>query len=139
LVIGYTTPNETGRILNDDLQGRLAYSGWSLLQFDALKLLGIGHTKVYYDEGYAHTLATFGLPMALVFWCSFWLLPISSATSQRFRAMVSLYIALILCISGFSFFALKSAGLLWFLVGCSLQKPAPTPGQPSYTGGKDAS
>lgn len=139
LVIGYTTPNETGRILNDDLQGRLAYSGWSLLQFDALKVLGIGHTKVYYDEGYAHTLATFGLPMALVFWCSFWLLPISSATSQRFRAMVSLYIALILCISGFSFFALKSAGLLWFLVGCSLQKPAPTPGQPSYTGGKDAS
>lgn len=138
LVIGHYTPNETGRILNDDLQGRLAYSGWALLQFDALKLLGIGHTRVYYDEGYAHTLATFGLPMTLVFWGSFWLLPMKSATSQRFRAMVSLYIALILCISGFSFFALKSAGLLWFLVGCSLQQPAATPGPLTQPGGRYA-
>lgn len=138
LIIGHYTPNETGRILNDDLQGRLAYSGWALLQFDALKLLGIGHTRVYYDEGYAHTLATFGLPMTLVFWGSFWLLPMKSATSQRFRAMVSLYIALILCISGFSFFALKSAGLLWFLVGCSLQQPAATPGPLTHPGGRYA-
>jgi putative polymerase len=124
LVVGHHIPNQTGHILTDDMQGRLAYSGWSLMQFDPLKLLGIGHTKVYYDEGYAHVLATFGLPLVLILWCSFWLLPKGNDTNQRFRAMASLYIALILCISGFSFFALKSAGLLWFLVGCSLQKPA---------------
>lgn len=135
LLMGYYTPNETGRILNDDLHGRLAYSGWSLLRFDFLKMFGIGHTKIYYDEGYAHTLATFGLPMTLVFWCSFWLMRVNSDVGQRFRAMVALYISLILCISGFSFFALKSAGLLWFLVGCSLQNPAPLPGQPSRQGG----
>jgi putative polymerase len=125
LIAGINTPNETGYIPNDDLQGRLAYSGWSLLQFDPLKLLGIGRTRIYYDEGYAHALATFGLPLVLLFWLTLWLLPVNSASSQRFRAMVALYISLILCVSGFSFFALKSAGLLWFLVGCSLQRPAP--------------
>lgn len=124
LIAGINTPNETGYIPNDDLQGRLAYSGWSLLQFDPLKLLGIGRTRIYYDEGYAHALATFGLPLVLLFWLTLWLLPVHSASSQRFRAMVALYISLILCVSGFSFFALKSAGLLWFLVGCSLQRPA---------------
>ncbi len=135
MVIGYYTPNVTGRIISDDLHGRLAYSGWSLLKFDIPKLFGVGHTKVYYDEGYAHALATFGLPMVLVFWCSFWFLSFNSVLGQRFRAMVSLYIALILCISGFSFFALKSAGLLWFLVGCSLQKPAPLPASAHPSGG----
>lgn len=138
LVVGHYTPNETGRILTDDMQGRLAYSGWSLMQFDPLKLLGIGHTKVYYDEGYAHVMATFGLPLVLVLWCSFWLLPKGNDTNQRFRAMASLYIALILCISGFSFFALKSAGLLWFLVGCSLQKPAAAPERLPYPRGQHA-
>lgn len=138
LAIGYHTPNETGRIISDDLHGRLAYSGWSLLKFDVPKLFGVGHTKVYYDEGYAHVMATFGLPMVIIFWGSFWFLSFTSAIGERFRAMVSLYIALILCISGFSFFALKSAGLLWFLVGCSLQKPAPLPGQAHRSGGTNA-
>ncbi len=138
LVIGSYTPNETGGIISDDLRGRLAYSGWSLLDFDVSKLFGIGHTKVYYDEGYAHVMATFGLPMVLIFWGSFWLLSFQSAVGERFRAMVSLYIALILCISGSSFFALKSAGVLWFLVGCSLQRPAPVPGHTQPTGGTNA-
>lgn len=124
MVIGYITPNETGFIMSDDLHGRLAYSGWSLLKFDVPKLFGIGHTKVYYDEGYAHILASLGLPLALLLWCSFWLLPVKDASALRFRAMVSIYIALILCVSGTSFFALKTSGILWFLVGCSIQNPA---------------
>ena len=124
LVVGYTTPNLTGYILEDNLHGRLAYSGWSLLKFDIPKLFGIGHTKVYYDEGYAHILATFGLPLALILWISFWLLPTKDSSSQYFRAMISVYIALILCVSGTSFFALKTSGILRFLVGCSVYQPA---------------
>lgn len=37
---------------------------------------------------------------------------------DRFRAFTTLYMSLILCVSGTSLFALKTAGILWFLVGC---------------------
>ncbi|WP_152625335.1 polysaccharide biosynthesis protein GumE [Cellvibrio sp. OA-2007] len=125
LCIGLLIPSEMGEMMvSDDLRGRLSYSGWSLLEFDLPQLFGIGHSDSYFDEGYAHSIASFGLPLILLLWCSFWLLPFTTERGQRFRAMVSIYIALILCISGTSFFALKTAGLLWFLVGCSLQNPA---------------
>jgi putative polymerase len=126
LVIGVMIPSENGEMMmSDDLRGRLSFSGWSLLEFNLPMIFGIGHTDNYFDEGYAHSISSFGLPLIMLFWFSFWLLPLKTASSQRFRAMVSLYIALILCISGTSFFALKTASILWFLVGCSLQNPAP--------------
>lgn len=124
VVIGALTPNETG-LLEDNFRGRLTYSGWSLMEFNLPMLLATHITDSYPDEGYAHMLSTFGLPLCLLFWACFWLLPVRDDASRRFRALVSVYIALILCISGTSFFALKSAGVLWFLVGCSLRSPAP--------------
>lgn len=124
VLIGMATTNDTGALI-DDFRGRLAYSGWSLMEFNLPMLLATGITDSYPDEGYAHMLSTFGLPLCLLFWFTFWLLPIPDDTGRRFRGLVSIYIALILCISGTSFFALKSAGVLWFLVGCCLQKPAP--------------
>lgn len=127
LVVGYTTPNETGGIMSDDFHGRLAYSGWSLMKFDAPMLFGIGHSKTYFDEGYAQLMASFGLPLVLLLWFSIWLLPVKNDTALRFRAMASIYIALILCISGTSLFALKTSGILWFLIGCSLLSPVVTP------------
>ncbi len=127
LVMGYTTPNETGMIMNDDFHGRLAYSGWSLMKFDLPMLFGVGHTKTNYDEGYAHLLASFGLPLVLILLFSFWLLPVKDDAALRFRALASIYITLILCISGTSLFALKTSGILWFLVGCSLLSPMVAP------------
>ncbi|WP_323815147.1 polysaccharide biosynthesis protein GumE [Cellvibrio sp. NN19] len=125
LVIGATATNEAGHMVtSDDFKGRLSFSGWMLMEFDLPMLLGIKHTINFFDAGYAHTLNTFGLPLVLVLWLSFWLLPLKDPSAQRFRAMVSFYIALILCVSGTSFFALKTTGVLWFLVGCSLLSPA---------------
>lgn len=125
LCIGILIPSEHGEMMvSDDLRGRLSYSGWSLLEFDLPQLFGVGHSDSYFDEGYAHSIASFGLPLIMLLWFSFWLLPFNTERGQSFRAMVSIYIALILCISGTSFFAFKTAGLLWFLVGCSLQNPA---------------
>ena len=40
---------------------------------------------------------------------------------ERFRVYIALYITLILCVSGTSFFALKTAGILWFLVGSGIR------------------
>lgn len=144
VLVGLSTVKSSSGLINDDLGGRLAYSGWSLMEFDLQMLMAINIHDIYPDEGYAHMLSTFGLPLCLIFWLTFWLLPMPAGRSNRFRALVSVYVALILCISGSSFFALKSAGLLWFLVGCSLLRPAPelrrsTIGQHPIPGGQNGS
>ena len=108
----------------DNLMGRLAISGWALLEFDVLMLLGLGSQPNFGDMGYAYLLSRFGLPLCLLLWFSFWLLPMPDERGQRFRAFVCIYIALILAVSGTSLFAFKSSALLWFLVGCLLRSAA---------------
>ncbi len=116
LLVGiYTTDNP-----GDNFHGRLAISGWSLLQFDLPTLLGAGIEGHFGDQGYAYAFSNFGLPICLLLWCSLWFLPMPDARGERFRAYVCIYIALLLCISGNSLFALKSAGIVWFLMGCCL-------------------
>lgn len=119
--LGLTT---TGPV-NDNFIGRLTISGWSLAEFEVATLLGASPGKSYADEGYAYVFATFGLPLALLLWFAVWFLRMPDDQGMRFRAFICIYIALILCVSGTSLFAFKSAGILWFLVGCSLRSPAP--------------
>ncbi len=123
VLMSLVTPENTG----DDYAGRLVISGMSLLDFDYSTLLGIPNRVFYGDQGYAYALSSFGLPLSLILWLSLWLQPVPNQRAARFRAFSSLYIALLLCISGTSLFAFKSAGLLWFLIGCSLRSPAPLP------------
>lgn len=114
-----------GDYVGDNFVGRLAISGWALLEFDVRTLLGAAPGENFADMGYAYVLSTFSLPLCLLLWFSFWFLKIPDERGQRFRAFISIYIALILCVSGTSLFAFKTAAMLWFLVGCTLQKPAP--------------
>lgn len=120
LLIG-TTSNEYG----DNLMGRLAVSGWALLKFDLGMLFALEVPPAFGDMGYAYLLAGFGLPLSLLLWFSLWLQPLPDERSRRFRAMAALYIALILAVSGTSLFAFKTAALLWCMLGCLLQNPAP--------------
>lgn len=117
----------SGAFSEDNFRGRLALSGHALLEFDVATLFAATVADPYADMGYAHVISSFGLPLTLLLWFSFWYLPFPDESGQRFRAFVSIYITLILCVSGFSLFALKTSGLLWFLVGCSLKNPAPVP------------
>jgi putative polymerase len=112
--------------IGDNFIGRLTLSGWSLVDFDVATLLGADHSEFYADEGYAFVFSTFGLPLCLLLWFSIWFLKMPDQRGQRFRAFISVYIALILCVSGTSLFAFKSAGMLWFLLGCALRSPAPS-------------
>ncbi|HTF98358.1 MAG TPA: polysaccharide biosynthesis protein GumE [Cellvibrio sp.] len=132
LYLGSIATGPTFEMSSDDFHGRLEFSGKVLLDFDLSTLLGVSNGVVYADVGYAHLFNTYSLPMCLVLWACFWLLPIADETSRRFRALAAIYLSLLLCISGFSFFALKSAALLWFLLGSSLQLPAPA--NPSASG-----
>jgi putative polymerase len=50
-------------------------------------------------------------------------MPCTSERAQRFRAMLVLYLFSSLAISGTSVFALKTAGLMWFLLGALTADP----------------
>ncbi len=102
----------------DNILGRLYVSGKSLLGFNVLMLFGIeGASSFFYDMGYPYILTRLGLPLAVFLWFAIWMIRMPDTVGARFRMFIALYIALILCISGTSMFALKTAGILWFLVG----------------------
>jgi putative polymerase len=114
-----------GKFMEDSFYGRLALSGNALHEFDVPMLFAMTVSSPYADMGYAHLISAFGLPVTLLLWGAFWLLPMPDEQGQRFRAFVAIYMVLILCVSGYSLYALKTSGVLWFLVGCCLKNPAP--------------
>ncbi len=103
---------------DDNILGRLYASGKSLLGFNVWMLFGIeGAFSFFYDMGYPYIFTRLGLPLAVLLWFAIWMIRMPDSVGSRFRMFIGLYIALILCISGTSMFALKTAGILWFLVG----------------------
>lgn len=106
----------------DNIFGRLFASGRSLLEFDVPMLLGIkGSSTSYFDMGYPYIFTRLSILLAAVLWAAIWMMKMRDERGERFRLYIALYIALILCVSGTSFFALKTAGLLWFLVGSGVR------------------
>ena len=110
----------------DNILGRLYVSGRALLTFDVPMLLGIaGASIAFYDMGYPYILTRFSALLCVVLWAGFWMMQMQDGRGERFRIYIALYIALILCVSGTSFFALKTAGVLWFLVGGAVRNRTP--------------
>lgn len=122
VAMGVTTLEYT-----DSFAGRLALCGWALEEFNLQRLLGLDLAPSYGDMGYAYLISRFGIPLCLLLWAALWLLPLPDERSQRFRAYIAIYVALILSVSGTSLFAFKTSALLWFLIGCLIQRPAPAP------------
>jgi putative polymerase len=57
-------------------------------------------------------------------WLCIFMLPLHDEPARRFRTAMSAYVTLILCVSGNSLFALKTAGVLWFVFGAmSMHRP----------------
>ncbi|GGY74376.1 hypothetical protein GCM10011613_19720 [Cellvibrio zantedeschiae] len=127
-----------GKFVEDSFYGRLALSGNALHEFDIPMLFAMTVSSPYADMGYAHLISAFGLPISLLLWFGLWLLPMPDEQGQRFRAFAAIYIVLILCVSGYSLYALKTSGVLWFLVGCCLKNPAPIPSRPGINDYKRA-
>jgi len=122
---------------SDSFLGRLYVSGRTLLDLDIGMLLGLdGYNTNFGDMGYPSLLTRLGLPLCLLLWLPLWMLKMDDERGNRFRFYITLYISLILCVSGTSLFALKTAGILWFLAGCAAGKvagpvPAGAAAQPS--------
>ena len=109
--------------LADNIMGRLFWTGNTLLTFNIEKIFGIqGFNIPYGDMGYAYLLSRWGIVLCITLWGALWMIKMSDERGNRFRAYAALYIALILTVSGTSFFALKTAGLLWFLMGCCIYR-----------------
>jgi putative polymerase len=102
----------------DDLATRLAGSGRVLLSMSPQAVFGMGgYDIVTYDAGYAYALSAFGLPFCIILWMAFVSLPAADRQGQLYKLLMGLYICALLCISGTSVFALKTAGLGFFALG----------------------
>lgn len=114
----------------DNLVGRMTVSGQFLLGFDHLSLLGLRDFATNFgDMGYAYVFSRFSLIGAGLMWLGFYLLPLHDETARRFRTFMSAYMTLILCVSGTSLFALKTAGVMWFALGAlSMRRTDPREG-----------
>lgn len=120
--------------LADNIMGRLFWTGNTLLTFNIEKIFGIqGFNIPYGDMGYAYLLSRWGIVLCITLWGALWMIKMSDERGNRFRAYAALYIALILTVSGTSFFALKTAGLLWFLMGCCIYRDLGTSGIERHT------
>jgi putative polymerase len=113
---------------------RLLYSGRLLLDFDIYNWLGVKASRSpTFDSGYAYIISNIGLLGLAVFWFWFMSLDGHSRYFRAFRNTTAAYFATLLCLSQ-SQFTIKTAALLWFLVGVlSLAKDgakAPAPINP---------
>ncbi len=119
LVVGWFVP-----VLGDNVLGRIAMSGRALLAFDAPRLMGIDiRLPMYGDMGYAYVLSRFGALLVMGLLLLLFLMPCTGERAQRLRALLVLYCFSSLAISGTSVFALKTAGLMWFLLGALAADP----------------
>lgn len=108
----------------DNVLGRIALTGQALMQLNEAALLGLDSPLPGFgDMGYAYVLTRFGAIAVLVLVMALFLIPVGSARADRFRALVVVYGFSSLAISGTSVFALKTAGLMWFLVGVLAAAP----------------
>lgn len=104
--------------IGDNLHGRVTTSGMALLHFDIAYLMGLGSPlPVFGDMGYAYLLSRFGAQLAIFLIAVIFLIPMADPRGAHFRNMIVLYIFANLAISGTSVFALKTAGIMWFLFG----------------------
>jgi putative polymerase len=108
---------QMGDPAQDNMSGRLARSGATLLDMDFFNLLGLNVPRVLPDMGVSYTLEHFGLLLVIVLWLTFSFLKIDNDRGRRFRAMFAIYALCILMVSGTSLFSSKTAGILWLLFG----------------------
>lgn len=106
-----------GQQPGDNFIGRLYSCGEDLLGLDFLSLFGLGSRVVNLDAGYGYVIQKFGVLLCIVLWLAYCFLPAHDSVAQRFRFYLSVYMVLLLSISGNSLFALKTSGILWFLFG----------------------
>jgi putative polymerase len=97
--------------------GRLIYSAQVLTEFDFFHWLGFKVSDLQtFDAGYGYIISSIGLFGLAVFWCIVMSIHGPSREFILFRNASAAYFAAMSCI-GQAQFTIKTASLLWFLLG----------------------
>ena len=120
--IGYSFPDVAW---DNTLRGRILLSGQMLsaLSFDDVFAF-VRNDRFTSDSGYAYTMVKIGLAGFVGMWSLFVIAPARDLASWRYRAFAAAYMTLLLVISN-SIYSIKTAALLWYLVGALDAPPQP--------------
>jgi len=125
-VVAATAPPSSG----DDLVGRLGLTVRTLKALDLTSLLGASApgSADFADSGYTYVIYASSIIGLIVLWLFFSLILAGERADQkRTGMMISLYLFLNLTVSGTSVFSIKTAAVLWLLVGFLLRRGAEEP------------
>jgi len=108
---------------DNTLRGRILLSGQMISKLGFEDVFAFvrndGFTS---DSGYTYTMVKIGLVGFLGMWALFVLTPARDLASWRYRIFVAVYLSLLLIISN-SVYSIKTAALLWYLVGALDAEP----------------
>jgi putative polymerase len=106
-----------GFMIDNSFLGRLVLSGEILLAFDVRTWLGIGESaRSAFDSGYGYVISQAGIFGFFMLWMIFMMLEGRRREFCVFRSLTGFYFAAVLCVS-YSPFTIKTAALVWFLLG----------------------
>lgn len=113
-VIGFTYPDVAW---DNTFRGRQLLSGQMLAHLTWQEVLAFVHVDRFTsDSGYTYTLTQIGLIGFAFVWGLFILAPSRGIAAWRYKVFSAAYIMLLLTISN-SIYSIKTAGLLWYLIG----------------------
>lgn len=102
---------------DNSLWGRLVASGRALSSFETPNWLGFREAVPgTSDSGYSYIIGSAGILGFAGFWYFFTTLTSRNPSFHKFRVLSACYFAITLCVS-YSPFTIKTAALLWFLLG----------------------
>lgn len=101
----------------NDVAGRLKVTAAILIDLDLSVVLGSTATSIFTaDSGFAYTLTSFGIFGFIGLWAALIFAPLKDAKAWSFHSMIVIYLLLLMLISN-SFFSIKTAALMWFILG----------------------
>ncbi len=110
----------------NDIGGRMLWTARLITSLSTEAVWGLSPEKPFLsDSGYAYSLNQIGLIGLIGFWSLFIFAPENTKAAWRFKACVATYICLLLLISD-SVYSIKTAALLWFMLGSSDAAPEPS-------------
>ena len=108
---------EKMHVLGNGFISRLILSGHFIAALDLQNWFGIRTPDFQpFDSGYAYSFIGFGIVGVAALWAVFWMIDGPGWQFRSFRNLVGAYYGVLLCVSN-SPYTIKTASLLWFLLG----------------------
>jgi hypothetical protein len=120
LLIGFFITGFLGEVTGDNFLGRINLGFGHFIDLDILDYLGLGVLKVnqLWDSGLGYLFASFTVFSGSVFICfTLFILKQISVESRLCALGLSIYIFINLMIGGNAIYSIKTATLIWLLVG----------------------